>query len=253
MAGKIYSATGVQTIPFFTTDPKVGFENWIRQTGQPFFNPNGKSLGFTDPTPLEDYFNIQLRMLKAGVLLSPEVAFVTTTPQEAPLAKGTSWVEFLWSNQVVSTVDAAGGPLKTALLSKIAGAKRPGTYLKPSMFFSIPASSQNKSEAARFINCFLSDAEANKVLLGERGVPIISSVRTEVKNSVDPVMQGVFDYIGLVGNGNASPIDPPDPAGTGEVLKLFRNTTQEVLNGRISAKDGAAKIMQNANAILGRS
>lgn len=253
MANKIYAATGVKTTPFFTTDPKVGFENWIRQTGQPFFNPNGKSLGFSDPKPLEDYFNIQLRLLKSGALVSPDVAFVTSTPQEAPLAKGTSWVEFLWSNQVVSTVDAAGRPLKIALLPKIAGAKRPGTYLKPSMFFSIPASSKQKEEAARFIDYFLTDSEANKVLLGERGVPIIPSVRAEVKSSVDPVMQGVFDYIGLVGNGNASPIDPPDPTGTGEVLKLFRDTTQEVLNGRTSASDGAAKIIKSANEILSRT
>ncbi|HUX20393.1 MAG TPA: extracellular solute-binding protein, partial [Spirochaetia bacterium] len=229
MAKKIYTATGVQTIPFFTTDPKVGFENWIRQTGKPFFNPNGKSLGFFDPAPLEEYFNIQLRLQKAGALVSPEVAFVNTTPQEGPLAKGNSWVDYVWSNQVVSTVDAAKRPLKIALLPKIAGAVRPGTYLKPSMFFSIPASSQNKVEAAKFVNYFLTDSDANKVLLGERGVPIIPGVRSQVKSAVDPVMQNVFDYIGLVGNGNASPIDPPDPAGTGEVLKMFRDTTQEVL------------------------
>ncbi len=253
MATKIYSATRIQTIPFFTTDPKVGFENWIRQSGHPFFAPDGKSLGFTDPAPLAEYFNIQLRLLKSGVMLSPEIAFVNTTPQEAPLAKGTSWVEFLWSNQVVANAVAAKRPLKIAILPKIDKSQRPGTYLKPSMFFSIPASSQNKDAAARFINFFLNDSDANAILLGERGVPIIATVRTSVKNAVDPVMQDVFDFINTVGNGNASPIDPPDPAGTGEVLKLFRDTTQEVLNGKTSAMDGTTKIMKQANDILSRS
>jgi multiple sugar transport system substrate-binding protein len=253
MAQQIYRATGVQTLPFFTTDPKVGFENWIRQTGRPFFSPDGKSLGFTDPAPLEEYFNIQLRLLKAGVLVNPETAFINVTPQEDPFSKGNSWVQYVWSNQVVSSQAAANRPIKVTLLPKIANAQRPGTYLKPSMFFAIPAMSKIQPEGAKFINYFLSDLDANNVLLGERGVPIIPAVRDSIKKALDPYMQMVFDYIGLVGNGNASPIDPPDPPGTGEVLKLFRDTAQEILGGKLSAKDGAAKIMKQANEILARS
>jgi multiple sugar transport system substrate-binding protein len=250
---QVYSSTKVQTLPFFPPDPKVGFENWIRQTGRPFFAPGGKSLGFTDPAPLEEYFNIQLRLLKAGVLVSPEVAFVSTTPQEDPFSKGNSWVHYVWSNQVIAHQQAAGKPVKVILMPKITtGYKRPGTYLKPSMFFAIPATTKIPSEAARFINFFISDLDANRILLGERGVPIISAVREDIKKALDPAMQMVFDYIGLVGKGNASPIDPPDPPGTGEVLKLFRDTSQEVLTGKLSAKDGAAKIMNQANEILAK-
>lgn len=250
---QVYTATKVRTLPFFTTDPKVGFENWIRQTGRPLFSPDGKSLGFTDQAPLEEFFAIQLRLLKAGVLVNPEIAFVSGTPQEDPFSKGNSWVQYVWSNQVVSTQAAANRPIKVTLLPKIANSQRPGTYLKPSMFFAIPAMTKIPAEAAKFINYFLSDPEANMVLLGERGVPIIPAVRDTVKNALDPNMQMVFDYIGLVGKANASPIDPPDPAGTGEVLKMFRDTTQEVLNGKLSAKDGAAKIMKQANEILSKS
>ncbi len=249
---QVYAATKVQTLPFFTVDPKVGFENWIRQTGRPFFSLDGKSLGFTDPSPLEEYFSVQLRLLKAGALVSPETAFVNVTPQEDPFSKGNSWVQYVWSNQVVSTAAAANRPIKVALLPKIAGAKRPGSYLKPSMFFSIPATSTIQPEGAKFISYFLTDVDANAVLLGERGVPITPTVRASVKKALDPTMQMVFDFIGLVGNRNASPIDPPDPPATGEVLKLFRDTSQEVLGGQLSAKDGAAKIMKQANEILRR-
>ena len=80
-----------------------------------------------------------------------------------------------------------------------------------------------------FINFFISDLDANRILLGERGVPIISAVREDIKKALDPAVQMVFDYIGLVGKGNASPIDPPDPPGTGEVLKLaVLNRTKRV-------------------------
>ncbi len=252
MAVQIYQKTGVKTLPLFTTDPKVGFDNWIRQTGKPFYAPDGKSLGFTDAAQLEEYFNLQLRLKEAGALVNPDTAFINVSPQEGAFAKGESWVQYLWSNQVVSEQAALNKPVKIALLPKIAGSKRPGTFLKPSMFFAIPEMGTNKAEAAKFVNYFLTDIDANKVLLGERGVPIIPSVRDAIKADVNPVMQDVFAFIDLVGKGNASPIDPPDPAASGEVLKLFRDSTLAVLVGKVSSKDGAAMIMKQANAILAK-
>ncbi|HYH02047.1 MAG TPA: extracellular solute-binding protein, partial [Bacillota bacterium] len=49
IATEIYKKTGVQTIPFSTTDPRVMYENIVRQTGKSFFAPNGTALGFKDP------------------------------------------------------------------------------------------------------------------------------------------------------------------------------------------------------------
>ncbi len=249
---EIFRKTGVQTTPLFTTDPKVGFENWIRQTGSPFYAPDGKTLGFSDAAALKEYFDVQLRLKASGALVNPESAFINKTPQEGEFAMGVSWVTYLWSNQVVAEAAAAKRPIKIVLPPKIAGAKRPGTYLKPSMFFAIPGTTKNLDEAAKFVNFFLTDIEANKILLGERGVPIIPSVRDAVKASVDPVMGQVFDYISLVGKGNASPIDPPDPAASGEVLKFFRDTTQAVLLGAISSSEGADRIIRQSNAILAK-
>ncbi|WP_319563093.1 sugar ABC transporter substrate-binding protein [Marispirochaeta sp.] len=252
LAREIYAKTRVRTLPFFTTDPKVGFENWIRQTGKPLFAPDGSSLGFTDTKPLEEFFKIQVRLIEDGVMIPPEESFVSLSPQEGFLARGGSWCDFMWSNQFIAFQDAANRPLKMTLVPGIEGAKRPGTYLKPSMFFAIPATSEKKDEAAKFINFFLTDPEANKILLGERGVPIIPTVREVVKSVVGSQMQIIFDYITLVGDGNASPIDPPDPAASGEFLKMFRDVTQEVLMGAITPQAGAQKVMTSAGNILSR-
>lgn len=250
IAREIYAKTGVQTLPFFTTDPKVGFENWIRQTGQAFFAPDGSGLGFSETQTLVEFFTVQRRLIEDGVMIPAEQSFVTVSPQEGPLAQGESWVDFMWSNQFVSHQDAAGRPLKLTLLPSIPGSVRPGTYLKPSMFFAIPANSENQQEAASFVNFFLNDPEANRILLGERGVPISADVRSVVKDAVGSDMTVVFDYIDLVGDGNASPIDPPDPAETGEILKMFRDVTQEVLMGSISPQEGADKIISQAADIF---
>lgn len=253
IATEIFKKTKVQTLPFFAVDPKVGFDNWIRQTGKSFFNPDGTSLGFDDNSSLTEYFSLQLDLLKAGVLVKPAVAFETANMEEDQFAKGNSWVQYVWSNQVVATLKAAnkseGG---INLLPKIKNSSRPGTYLKPSMFFAVTKDSTKKDEAVRFINYFLNNIEANKVLLAERGVPIISAVRDSIKTMVDPVAQQVFDYIKLVGD-NSSPIDPPDPVGTGEVLKLFKTIDQEVLFGKTSPEDAAANFIKQANEILAKN
>jgi multiple sugar transport system substrate-binding protein len=252
-ATAIYKKTGVQTMPLSTVDPRVMFDNMIRQTGQPFFAPDGASLGYANDSRLIEFYAMQLRLLKAGVLIKPDNAFVTTTPQESPFAKGKSWLEYVWSNQVVAFQAAANRPVGIALCPQIAKSKRPGTYLKPSMFFSISKSSSNKEEAVKFINYFLNDIEANKVLLAERGIPIVGSVRDVLSKMVDPVNKQVFDYINLVGKNNASPIDPADPVAAGEVLKLFRNIDQEVLYGATAPKEAAAKFRKQANEILAKA
>ncbi len=253
IATGIFKNTGVKTLPFFAVDPKVGFDNWIRQTGKSFFSPEGTSLGFNDNVLLTEYFNLQLNLLKAGVLVKPQVAFETANMEEDQFAKGNSWLQYVWSNQVPATLKAAnkskGG---IALLPKIENSQRPGAFLKPSMFFAVAKTSTKKEEAVKFINYFINNIDANKVILGERGVPIIPIVRDSVKTMVDPVAQQVFDFIKLVGD-NSSPIDPPDPVGTGEVLKLFKTIDQEVLFGKTSPEDAASKFIKQANEILAKN
>ncbi|HBL35456.1 MAG TPA: sugar ABC transporter substrate-binding protein, partial [Firmicutes bacterium] len=60
---------------------KVAFDNMIRQTGASFFDPSGTKLGFTDTALLKEFYQIQLRLLKAGMMTKPEVGFLTVTPQ----------------------------------------------------------------------------------------------------------------------------------------------------------------------------
>jgi multiple sugar transport system substrate-binding protein len=121
------------------------------------------------------------------------------------------------------------------------------------MFFSVSKASANKDEAIKFINYFLNDLEANQVLLAERGIPIVPKVRNALKGMVTPVNQQIFEFIDLVGDKNASPIDPADPPGAGEVLKIFRTIDQEVLYGATSAKEAATKFIAQANEILAKN
>ena len=252
MATTIYNKTGVLTPVFCSTDPKVAFDNMIRQTGASFFDPSGTKLGFTDTALLKEFYQIQLRLLKAGMMTKPEVGFLTVTPQESEFTKGNEWITFVWSNQFVMTQEAANRPLEMALMPTIEGAKQPGTFLKPSMFFSVARSSKQAKEAVKFINFFINDVETNKVLLAERGIPIVPQVRNALKEMVTPVNRQIFEFIDLAGE-HSSPIDPADPPGAGEVLNLFRTIDQEVLYGAVSPENAATRFMKEANTVLGRN
>lgn len=247
----IYQKTGVQTIPFGTIDVRPIFENELRQTGASFYAKDGKSLGFTDTSMLKDFWDMEVRMIKAGVMIPADVAFVTVTVDESLFAKEKSWCDFVWSNQLIATQKALNKPIELVLMPRIQNAKRPGTYLKPSMFFSIPASAENPDMAAKVLNYYLNDLKANDVLLGERGVPCPSDVLTSVSVKVDPVMKQSYDFVAVAAK-NSSPIDPPDPSASGEVLKILRDVTQEVLTGAITSDEGVKKFMGKANAALAK-
>lgn len=252
MTAKIYNETGILSPVFCTTDPKFVVENMYRQTGQSFFDQSGTMLGFTDPVLLIEFFNIQLRLLKAGMMTRVENAFIDKTPEESDFALGKEWNGFFWSNQFVMMQNAVGRPLDLAFSPQISGSKQPGTYLKPSMFFTVANASRNKDEAVDFVNYFINDLEANKVLLAERGIPIVPKVRDTLKGMVTPAERKVFDFIDLAGE-YSSPIDPPEPAGSIEVTNLLRQIDQEVLYGMISPEEAADKFMQQANEILVRN
>jgi multiple sugar transport system substrate-binding protein len=252
IAIQVYEETGVQTMPIVSGDPRHGLENFLIQIGQTVFGEDGESLGFTDTEVLREFFEVQLRIQEAGALIAPEVAFVRVTPEEDELANGNSWIDWIWSNQLVSVQAANENPLTPALLPQVENAEQPGTYLKPSMFFSVTAHSENPDQAVDFVDFFVNDVEVNtEILTAERGVPIPADVRSALAEQVDETNRKVFDFIALAGD-NSSPIPLPDPDGSAEVVDLINRTTQEVLLGGISVDEAVERILTEGNQILTR-
>ncbi len=250
IARTVYAKTGVQTMPIFYGDPRHGFENLLLQTGQTLFSTDGKALGFTDATVLRQFFETQLTLLDEGVLVKPDIAFVTVTPDEGVLAKGGTWVDWIWSNQLAATQAVTKDDLVLGLMPKIANQKRPGTYLKPSMFFAVTAKAENPGEAIKFLDYFVNDVDLNRdVLKAERGVPIPSDVRESLLKEVDDINKKIFSFIDLAGK-NAGPIPLPDPQKSAEVVALIRNTTMEVLMKKVSVSDAVSRILTEGNRIL---
>jgi multiple sugar transport system substrate-binding protein len=251
IAETVYQKTGVQTAPVGSGDAFPDAENYVRQSGVPFYAPDGKKLGFSDPALLKDFWDMELRLLDKGVLIPPSEAFVQTSMEESPLAKGRSWAFSLWNTQVVAMADAAGRPLELVFNPRIQGYKRPGAFLKPSMFFSITAKAESPDLAARFLNFFLNDAEANDIIRGERGVPVVAPIRDSLSGKVGASQKTAFAILSeAAAKGYVSAVDPPYPAKSGEVNALLRDITVQVLNKSVSSAEGASRFIARANQIL---
>ena len=254
---QIYQRTGVQTFP--TGEHYQTIENVVRYFGVPMYASGGKSLGFTNNNAalaaVKEIIDVQLRLKAAGALYDPQDAFIPGRAfPEYPVAKGTAWNHFHWSNQHVALVSAAGRPLNfiTCPAPAATGMKAPyGTYLKPSMLISMLTATKNQELSAKFINFFINDIEANRILMAERGVPIPTTILQDLSSRVDPNMKHTFDYI-TKATSVSSAIDPPDPARAGEARDAMKPILLDALMGRISSDAAVTQMVQAANAILGR-
>jgi multiple sugar transport system substrate-binding protein len=233
------------------------WEHIVRQFGSPFFSPDHKSLGFTNNAQaraaLVADLEMYLRLRAAGALYDPEDSFIAgRAMEEEPMERGRAWQGTYWSNQHVGHQTASRKPLEYYILPTVNGLKAPyGTYLKPGQFISILSSSRSQDLAARYVDFFVNDLEANQILLAERGIPIPSNVREDLAGRVNADMKYLFDFITKV-TPYTTPIDPPDAPQAGEVRDVMRPILLQCLTGRLDATSAVDQMIRAANAVLSR-
>lgn len=191
------------------------------------------------------------KFAKAEFAISPDLLAEKNPDivETKPLIDGTTWNDFSFSNQFISISSSAGRDLGITTYPTLSDAKAESMYLKPSQFFSIAESSQNKEAAAKFINWFTNSTEANDILKAERGIPINAEVAAAIKPNADAVSQSVFNYISAVGE-IAATIDPPDPAGKGEVEAFGKLTVEDLRYGDVDAATATETFVTEARRML---
>ena len=257
IALQIYQRTGVQSMP--TEQHYQVFENAVRFAGVPYYSKDGKSMGFTNSAAaqaaIKEVIDTQLRLKAAGALYDPEDAFIQGRAMpESTIVQGKTWDACYWSNQLVALINAAGRPLDFVLLPAptSTGNKAPyGAYLKPSQLISILSVSKNQDLAAKFVDFFVNDLEANRILFAERGVPLPSHILQDLSSRVDPTLKYTFDFIAKATT-YSSAIDPPDPNRAGEARDSMLPILLNCLIGRVSSDAVVAQMYQAANAVLSR-
>jgi multiple sugar transport system substrate-binding protein len=227
-------------------------DNWLRQRGKALYTAEGK-LGFEEADMVE-WFTMWNKMREAGVCVSPDNQALDTGPLETTmLVTGKAALMPSNSNQLVGFQAIMQDRLDMCGYPRIAAGQGGGHYRKPSMFFSVAGSSSDKQAAADFINYFVTDPEAAKILGVERGIPCSAAVRDVVAPTLDEQNQIALNFVANLGD-LLGDLPPPPPAAAGEIdISLLRTTGQEVSFGARSAEDGAKYFVTEAAAVLARA
>ena len=229
----------------------VYFPYYLRTLGTKMYKEDGTGLAYTDDKPFVDYFTMYQKWYDAGMLLTlDKEATKKGTPEEDEIVMGNSISTVGWSNQFVLLQSTAKRDLE---LQPMPGPNaNKGLFLKPSMYFSVTKNSKQKEEAAKFISFWINDIEANKIIKGERGVPVSSKLKEALKPLLTPAEVKVFDFVAWAEQ-NSSPMDPPNPVGSVEVEKLLKDISEQIIYKKISIADAAAKFRKDANAVLAKN
>ncbi|SFM51988.1 Bacterial extracellular solute-binding protein, partial [Gracilibacillus orientalis] len=194
-----------------------------------------------------DLYTMLTNQVEKEATPTPDYLAQLAGPEDDPIAKGEGVGVFQWSNQFAGLEQISGLDFKFAPMP--GPNVESGLFLKPGQFFSITKNSKEKEAAAKFIDFFVNDIEANKIILGERGVPVSSEVKEALKAEVSASRAEVFDYITWVED-NSSPMGSPDPAGAGEIIELLTNLSEQMSYGQITPKEAATTFRSKAESIL---
>lgn len=113
--------------------------------------------------------------------------------EESDIVKGTGIGIWQWSNQYVGLQQVVNRPMALAPMF--------GPNMEKACICSLPCTgrwasrSQVKDDTAKFIDFWMNDVEANKLIKGERGVPISAKIKEAVAPELSEATKQVFEFV----------------------------------------------------------
>ena len=255
---EVYEKTGVKTnIRYYEASELM--EYMLRAEDKVLLE-KGK-LGVDSASELTGYFDMYAQGMEEGWHLAPEVFadLKISSVEQDPLVYGSSpdrmsWCTFKYSSQFGAYQKAAPEGHELAMVAWPSDDVKKSNYVKPSQYWVISKNCKNPELAAKWINYYTNDVEANKVLLTDRGLPISSKVLDAIKSELSDADQTAIKFMEDVVTPNSSTINPPSPAGSSEINSQILPTIEESLcYGKIDAAGAAQQFFDEANAALAKA
>ncbi|MGO4734606.1 ABC transporter substrate-binding protein [Paenibacillus sp. 2KB_22] len=228
--------------------PDIFFHYFLRTKGLSLYNAEGTGLGYDDDQLFVEFFGLMRRMIEQGAAPTPDVANQTKgIIEESDLVKEKGIGVWQWSNQFVALQQVANRPLEIAPMPGPDMEK--GLYMQPSMYWGVTSNSKVKEEAAKFIDFWVNDVEANKLIKGERGVPISGAIKEAIAPELSDATKQVFEFVAAM-EPKASPMSSPPPVGSPEVISALADVVEELNFGKITPQQAAETFRKNAESVL---
>lgn len=210
-----------------------GLQVFARQHGEDLFTPDGKP-GMSVQT-LTEWFNLIVKMRDTKAEPSASVTHETWSGgiDQSLLATNKGASSFWWTNQLGALSADSKASLELRRMPGESQAAKPGTFLKPAMFWSLSARSKHPEEAAQFVNFLINDPEAARLQLSDRGLPINTRLRDQITGQLSPADKKSATFVKEITPELAPPPALP-PKGAGDVEKILSRINEEVLFNRVS-------------------
>ena len=225
------------------------FRIFAREHGEQLYNEAQDGAGFKVET-LSEFFASIKRIQDAGACQNIADAVTDIGKENYPVSKGEAATIFTVTDSYTTYAAMLKENFGAVPLRLIPGAAATkAMFVKPSQFLSIAATAEKVDEAAKFINYWVNDEEANLFIAGRRGVPINPEIATLVGQSLDENSMMVFEYMNLMAE-NASDLYAPDPQAHSEIADEYNRQVQAVLYGESTPEAAAQALVEYIDKAL---
>jgi multiple sugar transport system substrate-binding protein len=225
------------------------FDAFLNQRGKRLYGEDGK-IGF-DANDAKDWYGYWESLAKNGGCVSAEVQSMDQLQVDSnPLTTGKAVMAIAFSNQLLGYQAAVKNTLGITSLPLTNPSGPSGLFYRPGLHFGIASTSQNPELAAKFIDFFINDLAAGKILGVERGVPVNVDVKNAVVPLIDEVSKRTVDYISSIAD-RVGPYPPPVPVGASEFdTRAFRPLADKVAFGQVTPAEAAEQLIAEGGRIL---
>ncbi|MFJ8980477.1 ABC transporter substrate-binding protein [Streptomyces sp. NPDC102282] len=242
-AAKVNRVSGGKVAGALPLTGASALELFARQRGDRLFSNDGHIV--LRPETLTAFWDEADRLIKSKATLSrSQLADAAVLPlDQSPLATGKTATSVIFASQLAAYAAASGGD-EFILVDLPSGAKgepaaESGQFIKPAMYWSISAQTQHPAESALLVNFLTGDKQTARILGAERGLPAVPAVRAQVADSLSSEDRRAAEFVESIENKAKGPALAIAPTGANDVEASLTRYGQEVMFGRVNAKDAA--------------
>jgi len=225
------------------------FQVWLIQRGKLLFTAKGKPA--FDAKDAAEWFAYWDALARTGGCASAEVQAPDKGNVDTnQMARGNAVMTLSYSNLLSAYQAIAKSPLELTSLPILKESAPSGLFYRPALHWSVASTAKSPELAARFIDFFVNDIEAGRILGVERGAPINLAVQKVVMPMLEAVEQKAVDYLNRI-EGRVGSYPPPFPLGSSEFEeRSFRPIADKVAFGQLSPAKAGEQLLADAARML---
>jgi pectin-derived oligosaccharide transport system substrate-binding protein len=224
----------------------VAFEMYVRQFGGELYTSDGH-FAFTRQQVV-DWFTYWSNLRAAHACVPADISAASaaaTVRADTVIATGKAAMFMTNSTALAQTQPFIKDKLSFIPLPEGGSGSASSVFLKASMLVSLWGKAKYPSQAGQFINYWINDPDAGKILMMERGVPGAHRIQDAIASLLDPVQQIELAFVESQAK-IARPKAVLDPAGADAVGQALLRDAESISLGGSSIDAAADKFMNDA-------